>query len=254
MNDSQSIIIDRPRAGVAVIAMNRPEARNALNVAMFRQLNQTFRDFEQDADVRAIILTGMGEHAFSAGYDVKELATFDPDEQLWDYYRRDQWMWTIASCKIPVIAALNGMAYGGGATMAITCDMRVGSAKSTFKVTAANYNGVNCTWTLPLIVGSGIAKEWLLTGRLVSAEEALQHGLLNYLVEPDQVLAKAIELAGMIADNPPGGVQGVKLLVDDNIGRRRVDAQRAETAHLINVLPPEPVGDLFQSFLNKARS
>ena len=160
-------------------------------------------------------------------------------------------MWALSSSRKPVIVAMNGMSYGGGSVLAMACDIRIGSAKSSFKVTAANYNGINATWSLPSIVGNGLAKEWLMTGRLVTAEEARVAGLLNHLVAEDQVLPKALEIAQAIAGNPPAGVQAVKFMIDDNIGRRRADAQRAETTHMLTHLPPGKIDQLFAKFLSK---
>ena len=248
-----NLLVDRPREGVAILTLNRPDAYNALDAQLYEELKDQVLAFADDDEVRAIVLTGAGEKAFSAGYDVKELVTFDPDFQLIDYYRRDQWMYKIASSGIVVIAALNGLAYGGGANLAFACDMRVGSARSTFKVPAVAYAGLNSTWSLPNIVGHGIAKEWLLTGRVVSAEEAFQRGLLNHLVAPEDVLDKAVEIAGVIAGHPPVGPRAVKKLIDENIGRSRADALRAETNQLIIEQPPKPVGQIFEKFLSKSK-
>lgn len=248
-----SLVVDHPRDGIAVLTLNRPAAYNALDTSLYAQLHDTVIALADGDDVRAIIITGTGENAFSAGYDVKEMLEFSADYQLLDYYRRDQWMLKIASCRAAVIAAINGLAYGGGANLAIACDIRVGSARSKFKIPAAAYAGVNSTWSLPHIVGHGIAKEWLMTGRDISAEEAFQRGLLNHLVEPDAVLDKALEIAETIAGHPAVGPRAVKKLVDGNIGRRRADALRAETSQLITEQPPKPVSQVFQTFLARKK-
>lgn len=247
------LLIDSPSEGVTVITLNRPDAHNALDRQLYFDLHSTVLELARGEETRAIVITGAGGKAFSAGYDVKELLTFETDEQLLDYYRRDQWMYKIASCRATVIAAVNGLAYGGGANLAFACDIRVGCANSRFKVPAVAYAGLNSTWSLPQIVGYGVAKDWLLTGRVVEADEAYQRGLLNYLVEPDAALDKAVEVAAGIAAHPPVGPRAVKQLIDENIGRRRADALRAETNQLIIEQPPKPVGQIFESFLNKSR-
>src|SRR5262249_11905390 len=148
-----------------------------------------------------IVVTGAGDRAFSAGYDVKEQADYDEDRMLLGYLAREPYMWHIASCRKPIVAAVNGIAWGGGAVVATGADIRVGCSKTSFQVTATAYGGVNASWSLPPIVGSAIAKDWLLTAREVKSAELLAAGWLNYLVDDDQLLPKALEVAGMIAKN-----------------------------------------------------
>lgn len=248
---NETLLVERPREGVGLLTLNRPAAYNALDTKLYDELQRTVLDLANGEEVRAIVVTGAGDKAFSAGYDIKELLTFGADEQLLDYYRRDQWMFKIASCRVPVIAALNGLAYGGGANLAFACDIRVGSPLTTFKVPAATYAGVNSTWSLPHLVGHGIAKEWLMTGRTIGADEAFHRGLLNHLVEPDAVLDKSLELAEQIAKNPAVGPGAVKMLIDDNIGRRRSDALRAETNQLITEQPPKSIEKTFEKFVEQ---
>jgi enoyl-CoA hydratase/carnithine racemase len=161
-------------------------------------------------------------------------------------------MWHIASCRKPIVAAVNGIAWGGGAVVATGADIRIGCEKTSFKVTAAAYGGVNASWSLPPVVGSGVAKDWLLTAREVKARELLASGWLNYLVADEEVLPKALEVAAAIAKNWARGTEATKELVNASIGRTLCEAQRAETVRLVTDLRPMRVGELFKGFLAKS--
>jgi enoyl-CoA hydratase/carnithine racemase len=179
------------------------------------------------------------------------MSGLDEEGTLLDYQRREPWMWHLANLAKPVIAAVNGVAYGGGAVMAICADIRIGCPGSAFRVTAVPYGGLNATWNLPLIVGWGRAKEWLLTGRVVPATEALAAGLLNHLVEETEVVPRSVEMAAAIASNPPAASQALKSVMHENIGRRLVDAYAAENTTLHTRLPPGRTDELFKNFLNR---
>jgi enoyl-CoA hydratase/carnithine racemase len=132
--------------------------------------------------------------------------------------RRDGLFWRLAGHRKPLIAALNGVTYGAGALMAAAMDLRVGGPATRFKVTASSYGAANATWTLPRLLGPAKAKEILFTGRVVEAREALAIGLVNALERDRPVLDAALEMAAMIAANPPEGVEAVKSLVDAGLG------------------------------------
>lgn len=239
------------REGVGLVTIDRPQVRNALDVATLRNVRDAVAAFDADPAVRCIVISGAGDRAFSSGYDIKELAGFAPDAQLRDYLTRDNWLWDIASSATPTVAALNGAAHGGGVLLAAVCDLRVGSPASSVSITAARYDGATGTWMLPPLVGHGVAKEWLMTGREVSAEEAYARGFLNRLVTADRVHDEALALAATIAANPPGGVRAIKRLIDTHVGRTRDDARRAETAAMLGELAPRPVAETFATFLAK---
>ena len=247
-----NLLLDRPAEGIALVTLNRPESLNAITEELHAELDAALTELEASGDVRAIVMTGAGDRAFSAGYDVKEQADYDADRMLVGYVLREPYMWHIASCRIPVIAAVNGFAWGGGAVVATGADIRVGCSRTSFKVTACAYGGVNASWSLPPIVGTSVAKEWLLTAREVSAPELLAAGWLNHLVDDDQVVPKALDIAGMIASNWQRGTEATKQLVNESVGRTLHDAQRAETVRLATDLRPMLAGELFAGFLAKS--
>jgi 2-(1,2-epoxy-1,2-dihydrophenyl)acetyl-CoA isomerase len=247
-----SLLLDRVGDGVAVITLNRPDALNALNEEMHAEIDGAISELEGDGDVRAIVMTGAGDRAFCAGYDVKEQAPYDEDRMLIGYVAREPYMWHIASSRTPIVAAVNGFAWGGGAVVATGADIRVGCPRTSFKVTATAYGGVNASWSLPPIVGTATAKDWLLTAREVGAEELFAARWLNYLVPDDEVKAKALAVAGQIAANWARGTEATKELVNASVGRTMHDAQRAETVRLATDLRPMLVSNLFEKFLSKS--
>lgn len=247
----QLLLLERPADGVALIRLNRPEARNAINLAMQAALDEHLSELEADDAVRAIVLTGAGDKAFSAGYDVREMQDFDRERILLAQLRREPWIWHIANCSKPLLGAINGSAHGAGAIIAASLDIRVGGPRTDFRFTATSYGGANNTWQLPAVVGFAKAKEFLLTARRIGADEALQAGLLNHVVADDEVLGRTLAIASEIAAHPPLAVRLTKALIHDNLGRGYAEAYRAENAVMMNELAPQPPGQLFDKFLNK---
>ena len=247
----QLLLLERPLAGVALIRLNRPDVRNAINLPMQAALDALLTELEADESVRAVVLTGAGDKAFSAGYDVREMQVFDRDQILLAQLRREPWIWHIAHYSKPLLGAINGAAHGAGAIIAAALDIRVGGPRTEFRFTATSYGGANNTWQLPPIVGFAKAKEWLLSARRIKADEALQAGLLNHHVADDAVLGKTLEIAAEIAAHPPLAVRQTKALIHDNLGRSYAEAYRAENAVMMNELAPQPPGQLFEKFLNK---
>lgn len=203
--------------GVGIIRLNRPKVLNALSRRLTREVDAALTDMEADADVRAVIFTGTGERAFSAGGDIHEQVRDAENPRRADP-NRAEYSWHIAACTKPTIGALNGLAYGGAAVMASSFDIRVGCERTSFRFLAASYGRVNSTWSLPMQVGWPKAKELLFSARVVEAEEAYRIGLLNHLVSVEDLMPKAMEIAQQIAANDPRMVQGIKELMIDDIG------------------------------------
>ena len=185
---AHQFIVDERHDGVAVITLNRPEKLNALSFDLVRELDEALTAHETDDAVKAVILTGAGERAFSAGADIHEMAALSSEELAQRQEFRGAAIWHIASYAKPLIGAINGLAYGGAALLASTLDLRIGCERSQFRFLAASYGRVNSTWSLPLLVGLPKAKELLYTGRAVAADEALDIGLLNQVVPAPRLL------------------------------------------------------------------
>src|ERR1700751_5802122 len=204
--------------GVAVITLNRPEKLNALSYPLIRELDEALAQYEADADIKAVILTGAGDRAFSAGADIHEMAGLSSEELATRQDVRGRATWHIATFGKPLIGAINGLAYGGAALLSSILDLRIGCEHTAFRFLAASYGRVNSTWSLPLLVGLPKAKELLYTGRVVLPEEAERIGLLNQIVPAAKLVDSCLEIAQMIAKNDARMVQGIKRLLHEQMG------------------------------------
>jgi len=249
---SYELLVLERRDNVGTIKLNRPEVLNALSRQLFDEIDAAVTELEGDDDVRAIIFTGAGERAFSAGADIHEMARgAEAADSPPPNPRRPEYSWHIASCTKPTIGALNGLAYGGGAVLASSFDIRVGCERSSFRFLAAQYGRVNSTWSLPMQVGWPVAKDLLLTARLVEADEAYRIGLLNYLVPSAKLMDKAMEVAGQVAGNDPRMVQGIKELMISGVGDGWRQMYDREAEALAGKLAPTPVLEGFKPFLDR---
>jgi len=209
----EHILVER-EDGVAIVTLNRPDKLNAMNRQLSSELQDAVKELDRDEAIGCIVLTGAGDRAFSAGGDIHEQREDDRrfTQQELDQ-RRGRGSYEIAASAKPTIGMLNGLAYGGAAVLASSLDLRVGCEDTRFRFLAAAYGRINSTWTLPNQVGWPIAKELLFTARVVEADEAWRIGLLNHLVPRDQLRAKTMELARMIAGNNRAAVVGIKALL-----------------------------------------
>jgi enoyl-CoA hydratase/carnithine racemase len=195
---------------VAVVRIERPEVKNALNSAVREQLATIFRALASDDRVRAIVLTG-GEQCFVAGADIREFADASPIDM---YRRHTEYLWeAIGRCPKPVIAAVNGFALGGGCELAMHCDIIVAGQSARFaqpEVKLGLMPGAGGTQRLIRAVGKFQAMRIALTGCLVSATEALAMGMISEMVSDEQTLPRALALAAEIAALPPLAVAQIK--------------------------------------------
>jgi enoyl-CoA hydratase/carnithine racemase len=239
---------------LALITLNRPEKLNALSFPLMRELDAALSGYEADDAVKAILLTGAGERAFSAGADIHEMASLGAQELASRQALRSRVTWHIATCKKPLIGAINGLAYGGAALLSSTLDLRLGCERTEFRFLAASYGRVNSTWSLPLIVGLPKAKEILYTGRIVKAEEALAIGLLNRLVPAAELLGEALAMGEAIAKNDPRMVEGIKRLLHEGIGLAYPERYRLEEEARASWLSSAPPREGFREFLQRKGS
>jgi enoyl-CoA hydratase/carnithine racemase len=225
MTVPDALELDRPRDGVAVVRLSRPERLNAINETMQTELRQALADLTDDRSVRAIVLTGAGR-GFCAGIDVRDFGPSVPEATApaHDRMRFQESMAALAEAiralPQPVIAAVNGPCVGAGLALCLAADIRICSAAASFG-NAAILLGLSgaemgMSYHLPRIVGTSVAADWMLTGRTVSPAEAERRGLVSELVEPNRLAERAIELATLIADLPPLGVQLTKRALQVN--------------------------------------
>ena len=244
------LLIDRPAEGVAVLTLNRPDKLNAVTMELQERLDAALIELEADLTVRCLVLTGTGDKAFSAGYDVHEMGGWSADELVLSLLQREEWVWRVAVHPQPIVAALNGLTYGVGAIMASSVDVRIGCADTVWRFTAGQHGGANATWSLPALVGRGLAAELLMTSRKVDAAEAERIGLLDRVVSDQAaLLPTAIETAQAIAASPAAGTRAIKRLLREHVGRTVEEAFIAENIAMRTELRPRPVGELYSDFL-----
>ena len=204
---------------IGVVTLRRPEVLNALNLQLVRELDAAVTAYEADDRVGAIIITGAGDRAFSAGADIHENRELSPDEREAGQTERAQYTWHLHTCRKPVIGAVNGLCYGGGTVLATSLDFLVGCEKTSFRFLAVNYGQMNATWSLPQLVGVNRAKELLLSGREVFADEAYHIGLINHLVPSDELMERTLDIAAGIARNRVEGLANIKQMLLEHSGR-----------------------------------
>ncbi|MGI8897458.1 MAG: enoyl-CoA hydratase/isomerase family protein [Pyrinomonadaceae bacterium] len=206
---SSSIIVER-RDSIAVVRLNRPEKLNALSRGMLEDLSRAFALLEKQFNLRAVILTGSGEAAFCAGTDVDELAGLDQNGALAASERGQMVCNQIENFPAPVIAAINGIAAGGGCELALACHLRIGSTNARFSLPETKLGVIPAyggTQRLLREIGSGRALEVMLTGKVLPAEQSYQYGLLNQVTDLPNVLAVAEALANDISKLAPLAVR-----------------------------------------------
>ena len=247
----ENILVETIEGGVGVVTLNRPQVLNALSFDLARELDEAVTVFEEDPAIRAVVITGAGERAFSAGADVHEGARVSPEDMEQRRRPRAALTWHLATLKKPTIGAINGLCYGGAAVLASSLDIRIGCERTSFRFIAAARGRLNSTWCLPVVVGWARAKELLYTARVVEAEEAERIGLLNRIVPADRLLDEAIAMGRMIAQNNAEMVQGIKQLLHQDIGREWRTMYEAELTAVTTTLRPTPIEEGFADFFSR---
>jgi enoyl-CoA hydratase len=195
---------------IAYVTIARPKVLNALSIATINELRQAFHELKNDAETRAVIVTGDGDKAFVAGADIQEIS-LETAVSGKEYCRRGQALFDlIENLGKPVIAAVNGFALGGGCELAMACAIRLATANAKFgqpEVKLGIIPGFCGTQRLPRIVGKGVAMQLLLTGDIISAEEAHRIGLVNEVVAASELMARAEAIAKKIIANAPLSVR-----------------------------------------------
>lgn len=199
---------------VLLLTLNRPERHNALNAALNHALGEAVAA-AAPAGARVIVLTGAGGRAFCAGGDMLEMSGVEQGgDPLPPPAERRNGTEELAGTPLPVIAAVNGICYGGGLRLAIACDIRLASDAATFRLPGAEYGLVVAAATLPRLVGTSKAKEWIYTARKFDAAEALEAGLLSAVHPAADLLPAALEMATLIGAHDPAAVRESKRVID----------------------------------------
>jgi len=199
------LLLEQPRSDVALIRLNRPDARNALSIAVRREIAAVFRRADQCAEIRAIILAGSPGY-FASGGDIKENLTLGPVDAIYrGWEKRDLWS-AVSGCRTPLIAAVRGYALGGGAELMMLADIIVASEDARIGQPEVNVGiipGSGGTQRLPKAIGKYRAMKMVLTGKWISGSEASRCGLVSEAVSDDKVEDRALQIAISVANNGP---------------------------------------------------
>ena len=219
----ETLILEQPSPGVVVVTLNRPERSNAMTSTMFGELEDMALALNGEDDCRVVILTGAGK-AFCAGYDLAdadELPGLGALGMLDQQERAARALLSVRSMRVPVIAAVNGAAAGGGLALALAADIRLAAPEAKFNAAfvriGLSAGDLGTSWLLTRLIGPAATSEICFTGRLIDAGEAVRLGIVNQVSEPGAVLDQARRLAAAIVSNSPGGVQLSKRALQANL-------------------------------------
>ena len=249
----QNLLVER-RGPVTVLTIHRPDVLNALNRATLAEIEVCARAFAADPGQGALVVTGAGDKSFISGADINELAVLDPRgaEEISRFGQRV--LDALARAGKPVIAAINGYAFGGGCELALACHIRLASENAVLglpEVSLGIIPGYGGTQRLPRLVGAGHALEIMLSGRRVKADEAERLGLVNRVVPRDQLLAEAEKLALAILRNGPLAVAAVLEAVDRGTAMPLDDGLRLESGLFGILAASEDMHEGLKAFLEK---
>ncbi len=216
------LLQERTGEGILILTLNRPEAMNCFNFDLLAALSETVCEANFDTALRCIVMTGRSaddpkKASFSTGADLKERRTLTPDQvRRFIFTIRDTFT-AVEQVRVPVIAAINGFAFGGGLELALACDLRIAASNAVMGLTETSLAiipGAGGSQRLPRIVGIARAKELIFTARRIDAMTALGMGLVNRVVEPPELMPAALDLAREIAKNGPVGVAQAKFAIN----------------------------------------
>ncbi len=194
---------------ILTITINRPDKLNALNKQVFDDLDTVFTEVYNNAAIRSVIITGAGAKSFVAGADIVEFKDFTPEQGKALSLRGHQVFAKIENCPKPVVAAVNGFALGGGCELAMSCHFRIAAKNAKFGQPEVNLGllpGYGATQRLVHLIGKAKAMELLFTAAMINAEEALHLGLVNYVVEENELLVKASEILSLVNTKSPNAI------------------------------------------------
>ncbi len=248
-----SIVIEK-RAAVTVIWLDRADKLNALSREMLDELREFFKQLELQLDVRAVILTSVSEKAFSAGTDISSLAMLDEAGALEASRRGQEACDAIERARVPVIAAIGGIVAGGGCELALACHLRVASSDAEFMLPETKLGMIPAyggTQRLARIIGEGRALEMMLTGRRVTADEALRIGLVNRVTEDARLLDEAEALARTIATHAPLAIRACLEAVTRGLSLPLAEGLTLEAELFSSLFATEDVREGTSAFLEK---
>lgn len=220
---SDILLQERADDGILILMLNRPEAMNCFNFDLLAELDDVIREANFDMDLRCIIITGakgdrdVNKQAFSTGADLKERKTLTEDQVRRFIFTIRNTFTSVENVRVPVIAAINGFAFGGGTELALASDIRIASSNVLMGLTETSLAiipGAGGTQRLTRVVGVAKAKELIFTARRINAQTALEIGLVSKVVEPEELMDEALKIAREIAKNGPIGIAQAKFAIN----------------------------------------
>lgn len=241
---------------IATITINRPKQLNALNMETIKELHHIFSELNASTEIRVIILTGSGEKAFVAGADIKEFADFNEEEGRKLSQQGHELLFNyIENLQKPVIAAINGFALGGGLELAMASHIRIASNNAKMglpEVSLGVIPGYGGTQRLQQLIGKGRAMEMIFTANMITADEALQYGLVNYVVPQEELLELAFKLANKISQNSSSAI-GLAIEAINATQQFDVDGYAVEIQNFGTSFGTEDFKEGTTAFLNKKK-
>ena len=240
---------------IAVLTIDRKENMNALSLELMQEISEHLDAINADEDIYVLIITGSGK-AFVSGADIKEMVEFSPMEALeWEAHGSDLSV-KLENLRIPVIAAVNGYAYGGGCELAMACDIRIASENAVFCHPEASLGivpGFGGSQRLPRIIGAGRAKEMIYTGKKVDAQEAYASRLVNKVVPSDKLMDEAFKIANEICQNAQIAVQQAKKAITKGMEIDKISALAYESQIFALCFSTEDQKIGMRAFVNKEK-
>ncbi|HBS86327.1 MAG: crotonase [Bacteroidetes bacterium GWF2_38_335] len=249
------ILILKTAEGIATITINRPEAMNALNSQFYREMNAMLDQIEKDASVKVVVITGSGK-AFVAGADIAEMTNMSQKEG-YDFSKVGQNTFArLENFRVPVIAAINGFALGGGLELALGCDFRIASSKAKFGQPEVNLGlipGYAATQRLSRLIGPADALFLITTGEMITAQEALTMRLVQKVVEPEELMNEVNRLAQVITTKGPVSVKTGKETIRKGFNMTFAEGSELEAKAFASLFTTPEMKEGTQAFLEKRK-
>lgn len=239
---TQLVRFELLEGSIGLITLSRPEAANAMSVQLLRELSDTLDQMNGDPAVRVVLLTGEGEKAFCAGADLKERKGMSDRQVKQIVQLIGSTVAKIETLAQPVIAVLNGVAFGGGLELALACDLRIAATHVKLGLTETSLGiipGAGGTQRLPRLIGLGKAKELIYTARRLNAEEAKDYGIVEYVYEGHEVMEKAQQLALVMAKNAPLSLVQAKVAINQGVEVNLATGLKIESLAYSALIPTE---------------
>lgn len=223
MYKSYTTLLHQMEDGMLTITINRPDKMNALNAAVFTELDWAMDEVAENADIRSVIITGAGQKAFVAGADISEFSSLSREDAMKLSQRGQDVFFKIENSKKPVVAAVNGFALGGGCELAMACHFRTASSNAKFGQPEVNLGlipGYGGTQRLTQLIGKGRSLELLMSANMIDAETAHRYGLVNHVFGTEELMAKTKEILKVINSKAPLAIAGCIEAVDACLSKK----------------------------------